>query len=80
MTSHIAGQAAAILADLAIAADGPQFCRAGCQILEEECGLPGAGAVPNWLLKVAARAVATGLRSQRHVRACFRTVRPDRGI
>lgn len=43
MTSHMAGQRAAILADLAIAPMGRHFVGPDIQILDENCGLPAPG-------------------------------------
>ena len=53
MTSHSAGQRAAILSDLAIAPMGRSFIGPDIQILDEDCGLPAPGQY-QLLLKVAA--------------------------
>jgi DNA-binding transcriptional LysR family regulator len=53
MTSHMAGQRAAILADLAIAPMGRHFVGPDIQILDENCGLPAPGQY-QLLLKVGA--------------------------
>lgn len=53
MTSHMAGQRAAILADLAVAPMGRSFVGPDIQILDENCGLPAPGEY-QLLLKVAA--------------------------
>ncbi|KJS12778.1 MAG: LysR family transcriptional regulator [Hoeflea sp. BRH_c9] len=53
MTSHSAGQRAAILSDLAVAPMGRSFIGPDIQILDEDCGLPTPGQY-QLLLKVAA--------------------------
>ncbi|MDF1607592.1 LysR substrate-binding domain-containing protein [Hoeflea sp. YIM 152468] len=70
MTSHSAGQRAAILSDLAVAPMGRSFLRNDVQILDEDCGLPSPGAY-QLLLKVAADPSPQVAAFSDHFRAGF---------
>jgi DNA-binding transcriptional LysR family regulator len=70
MTSHMAGQRAAILADLAIAPMGRNFVGPDIQILDENCGLPAPGQY-ELLLKVAADPSPQVCALSDHFRAGF---------
>lgn len=70
MTSHSAGQRAAILSDLAVAPMGRSFIGPDIQILDEDCGLPSPGEY-QLLLKVAADPSAQVCALGDHFRAGF---------
>ena len=70
MTSHSAGQRAAILADLAIAPMGRSFVGPDIQILDENCGLPAPGTY-QLLLKVGADPSPQVSAFSDHFRASF---------
>lgn len=70
MTSHMAGQRAAILSDLAVAPLGKSFIGSDIQILDEDCGLPAPGQY-QLLLKVAAHPSAPVCALSDHFRAGF---------
>lgn len=74
MTSHSAGQLAAIQADLAIAPMGRSFLNNGVQILGEDCGLPQLGDY-ELLLKVAANPSPQIEAVAEHFRAAFERFR-----
>lgn len=70
MTSHSAGQRAAILSDLAVAPMGRSFIGRDIQILDEDCGLPAPGQY-QLLLKVAADPSPQVLALSDHFRTRF---------
>jgi DNA-binding transcriptional LysR family regulator len=70
MTSHMAGQRAAILADLAIAPMGRSFVGPDIQILDENCGLPAPGEY-QLRLKVGTDPSPQVSALSDHFRACF---------
>jgi len=70
MTSHMAGQRAAILSDLAVAPLGRNFIGSDLQILDEDCGLPAPGKY-QLLLKVGADPSPQVSALSDHFRACF---------
>lgn len=70
MTSHSAGQRAAIQSDLAVAPMGRSFIGPDIQILDEDCGLPTPGQY-QLLLKVAANPSPQISALSDHFRAGF---------
>ncbi|WP_322988376.1 MULTISPECIES: LysR family transcriptional regulator [unclassified Hoeflea] len=70
MTSHSAGQRAAILSDLAIAPMGRSFIGPDLQVLDDCCGIPAPGAY-HLLLKVAANPSPPVCAVSDHFRAGF---------
>ncbi|MEP3437658.1 MAG: LysR family transcriptional regulator [Hoeflea sp.] len=70
MTSHMAGQRAAILADLAVAPLGRSFIGPDIQLLDEDCGLPAPGEY-QLLLKVGADPSPQVCALSDHFRAGF---------
>ena len=74
MTSHMAGQRAAILADLAIAPMGRSFVGPDIQMLDENCGLPAPGEY-QLLLKVASSPSPQVAALSDHFRVSFERFR-----
>lgn len=70
MTSHSAGQRAAILSDLAVAPMGRSFIGSDLQILDEDCGFPAPGTY-HLMLKVAANPSSPVCAVSDHFRAGF---------